>query len=170
MRKITAIAAALGAAVLAAVVPAAGAQAAPVASTASPYCDYLWNGKDNNGNPLATWNFFYAYVNTNCDGYLGRSDGQDANWGNDQGAFQGTDIDRASSLLLKTADATLAIKVFDGTGEDWGGAYSCVRGDEFYVASLHDAADKFTNGSSAADRISSHKRVPASDCNGNWLH
>ncbi|GGT12019.1 hypothetical protein GCM10010271_13590 [Streptomyces kurssanovii] len=166
MRKTIATVAALGLAALGATVPASSAGAA---TTASGYCDYLWNGKDNNGNPLATWNYFYAYKNTNCDGYLGRSAGEDSNWGNDQGAFQGGDTNQAGSLLLKTTDSGLAVKVFNGTGTDWGGGYNCIRGNEFYISSLHDG-EAFTSGALVRDEISSHRRVAAADCNGNFMH
>ncbi|WP_255249507.1 MULTISPECIES: hypothetical protein [Streptomyces] len=43
--------------------------------------------------------YMYAYDCTNCSGFLGRAEGNDSNWGDSGGSFQGSDTNRATSVL-----------------------------------------------------------------------
>ncbi|WAX78997.1 hypothetical protein [Streptomyces sp. KMM 9044] len=150
MRKTTVALAAIGAAVLGTVVPAGTAQA-------SAACDNAWNST-----PAGS---MAAYEHSNCGGaLLGRTPGDDSNWGNSQGAFQGSDTNRASSVLNAgtTDTAWKEVQFFNGTGTGWTGGYSCLARSEFYADNLTD--DYFTSGYVINDAISSHRWVPASYC------
>ncbi|NJP99578.1 hypothetical protein [Streptomyces zingiberis] len=150
MRKTIAALAALGAASLGVLVPAGTAQA----STA---CDNAWRAL-----PAG---YMAAYENANCGGdLLGRTPGEDSNWGNSQGAFQGSDTNRASSVLNAgtTDTAWTVVQFFNGTGTGWTGGYSCLKRSEFYADNLTD--DYFTSGHVVNDNISSHRWVRTGDC------
>ena len=151
MRKILATAATIGLAGLGALVPAGGAQAA------TP-CDNAWRS--------AASGFFYAYASDNCTGYLGRADGADSNWGNDQGGFQGSATNNAESILHKGTSG-LAVQVFNGTGDDWGGGFTCIKKSELYMSSLNGFS--FTSGYAVDNAISSHRWVTEASCNGQFL-
>ncbi|GHJ41600.1 hypothetical protein [Streptomyces sp. TS71-3] len=151
MRKLSAVVAALALAGLGAVVPAGTAQA----STA---CDNAWAG--------ATSGDFYAYSNANCSGFLGKAAGDDSNWGDGSGSFQGSDTNSASSVLTRGTSG-LAVAVYNGTGTDWGGGYTCLRKSEYYASNLSD--NKFTSGAGVDNAISSHRWASESACYGHWL-
>jgi hypothetical protein len=157
MRKISVLLATLGLVIAGALFPVASAQAA------SANCDEEWRG--------ATFGHFYAYEIFHCTIKLGSSAGDDANWGNSSGGFQGGDTNEAGSLLHKGTSG-LAVKVYNGTSHT--GAYSCVKKSEYYVSVLHD--DYLTGGVhpsdrvSANDTISSHEWVRESACAGAFLH
>jgi len=156
MRKISILFATLGLVIAGVLLPVASAQA-------SAACDTAWRN--------ATSGNFYAYRYDNCAGYLGSAAGNDANWGDSSGGFQGSDTNKAFSILHKGTSG-LAVKVYDGTG--YTGAYSCIKKSEYYVASLYD--DSLTGGGPgtgpvrAFNSISSHKWVSESDCYGAFLH
>ncbi|MFD5631952.1 MULTISPECIES: hypothetical protein [unclassified Streptomyces] len=146
MRKILAAAATIGLAGLAVLIPTSGAQAATA-------CDNAWNS--------ATSGYFYAYSGDNCSGYLGSADGQDANWGNGQGAFQSGDTNNAESILHKGTSG-LAVQLFNGTGEDFAGGHTCIKKSEYYMSSLNGFT--FTSGYYVDNEISSHRWVAESSC------
>ncbi|WP_338897674.1 hypothetical protein WBG99_20455 [Streptomyces sp. TG1A-60] len=156
MRKTTAALAALGAAVLGVLVPTGTANAATA-------CDNAWHSL-----PAGS---MAAYQHINCGGaLLGRTPGDDSNWGNGQGAFQGSDTNRASSVLNAgtTHDTSWhAVQFFNGTGTDWAGGSSCLKRSEFYASNLTD--DYFTSGHVINDAISSHRWVPESYCGGRFM-
>ncbi|MFE5601381.1 hypothetical protein ACFQ8O_19600 [Streptomyces coelicoflavus] len=146
MRKILAAAATLGLAGLGAIVPATGAQA----STA---CDNAWHN--------ARSGYFYAYSGYNCSGYIGSTGSWDSDYGNSSGPFQGGDTNTASSILHKGTSG-MAVQVFNGTGQDWGGGHTCIKKSEYYMSSL--SGHTFTSGAGVNNGISSHRWVWNSSC------
>ncbi|MEU0382866.1 hypothetical protein [Streptomyces chartreusis] len=157
MRKILATAAALGLATLGALVPAGTAQAA--VGCADNYDE-------------ATSGYMYAYWNDRCEGYLGRSAGEDSDWGNSTGGFQGSDENRATSLLHKGTSG-LAVAFYRLPGFD--GGHICLTKSEKYASTLEDggdnfAFDRFSTGYVADNRISSHRWVEERDCGDSFMH
>ncbi|MBB5803294.1 hypothetical protein F4560_003062 [Saccharothrix ecbatanensis] len=142
---------------LAVITSAATAQADP-AGTFSVACDNAWRG--------ATSGDFYAYSESNCSGFMGKAEGNDSDWGNSAGPFQGSDTNRASSILHKGTSG-LAVAVYNGTGTDWGGGYTCLRKGELYASYLGD--NSFTSGAGVDNGISSHRWAPESDCRGHFV-
>ncbi|MFD3416123.1 hypothetical protein [Streptomyces cyaneofuscatus] len=142
MRKILATAAALGLAGLGVLVPATSAQA----STA---CNNAYNS-------IALGNFI-AWDGTNCGGTrLGITESWDSDWGNSSGPFQGSDTNRASSVMHKGA-TEMRVQLFNGTGQDWAGGHTCLTQGEKYMSSL--AGQYFTSGVAVNDEISSHRWI-----------
>lgn len=156
-RKIPVLLATLALAGLGAATPVATAEAAPSKSVAADSCvdDYR----------SARSGFFYAYEHANCRTLLGYTDGVDANWGNGQGAFQGRDTNRASSVLNK--GQRLEVAVYNGTDTDWGGGMACLKRSEKYASNLNN--NTFHNGVAINDGISSHRWVRAAQCNNHWV-
>lgn len=152
MRKTSVLLATLGLAVAGALLPITSAQA-------SAACDTAWNN--------ATSGRFGAFENTNCAGILGSDADDDSNWADSVGSFQGSDNDKASSLLHKGTSG-LAVKVYSDA--NYRGNYGCVSKGEKYVSTLHD---NYLNGGDAYyrawDSISSHKWVTEWDCNGAFM-
>ncbi|MFJ5518770.1 hypothetical protein ACIQB4_17070 [Streptomyces griseoluteus] len=154
MRKSAAMLAAAGAVVLGVLVPTGSANA----STA---CDNAWR--------VLPAGSMAAYKDANCGGgLLGQTPGDDSNWGNSQGAFQGSDTNAASSVLNRgTTDTSYtAVQFFNGTGTYTGGA-SCLKRSEVYADNLTD--DYFSSGYGINDAISSHRWVPESSCGGYFM-
>ncbi|NBM15723.1 hypothetical protein [Streptomyces sp. GC420] len=156
MRKTFAVLAALALAGLGAAVPAAAAQAAPAGALAD--CGDAW--------PNATSGYFYAYSGTYCSGYLGKAAGNDSDWGDSSGSFQGSDTNSASSVLNKGTSG-MAVAVYNGTGTDWGGGYACLARSEYYASNLSD--DSFSSGAGVNNGISSHRWAWNSECYGHFL-
>jgi hypothetical protein len=157
-RKIPVILAALALAGIGAATPVATAQAAPSKSVAADTCRDDFH--------RARPGFFFAYEHANCRTYLGHTNINDSNWGNSQGAFNGRDTNRASSVL-NSAGADWAVAVYNGTGTDWGGGYACLHGAEKYASNLNN--DKFHNNVAANDGISSHRWADPAECYGHWV-
>ncbi|MET7378425.1 hypothetical protein ABZT08_06300 [Streptomyces sp. NPDC005526] len=150
MRTWLAAPAAFGIALLGVLLPSGTAQA----STA---CDNAWHSM-----PAG---YMRAYENVGCGGtMLGQTAGDDSDWGNSQGAFQGSDTNRASSVLnAGTYDTSYtAVEFLNGTGTDWGGGYTCLKRSEYYADNLTD--NYFTSGYNVNDAISSHRWLPPSSC------
>jgi hypothetical protein len=149
MRKISVLLATLGFVIAGVLLPVATAQA-------SEECDQTWHP--------ATSGHFHAYNYPNCFGKLGNTGGNDSNWGDSSGGFQG-DANKASSILHKGTSG-LAVKVYDGT--NYTGASACIKKSEFYASDLGD--DYLTGGGpgtgriAASDTISSHKWVYENTC------
>ena len=146
MRKTLATAATLGLAGLGVILPAGGAQAASACDTA--YANAV-SGR------------FYAYNYDNCSGYLGSTDSWDSDWGNSTGPFQGGDTNKAQSILHKGTSG-MAVQVFNGTGQDWGGGHTCIKKSEYYMSNL--TGHTFTSGAGVDNNISSHRWVYESSC------
>ncbi|MEV6171015.1 hypothetical protein AB0L99_22620 [Streptomyces sp. NPDC051954] len=141
MRKILAMATTLGLAGLGALVPATGAQAA------TP-CDNAYNALDPGK--------FAAYNATNCGTLLGSTEGQDQDWGNSTGVFQGSDTNQATSLINKGTSG-MRVQLFNGTGDDWAGGHTCLTQGEKYMSSLDN--QYFTTGIEVNNQISSHRWI-----------
>ncbi|HWU06015.1 MAG TPA: hypothetical protein VN520_06415 [Streptomyces sp.] len=150
MRKIPAALAALALAGLGAIVPATTAQAAETCS-------------DNYTGALS--GYMYAYEHAYCVNHIGNSASWDSDWGNSSGPFQGSDTNRASSILNKGNSSE--IQFFNGTGQDWAGGHICLSRNEAYASNLNN--DEFHNNiddnGSANDAISSHRWVTPGDNN-----
>ncbi|MEV8315142.1 hypothetical protein AB0Q95_13295 [Streptomyces sp. NPDC059900] len=148
MRKIPAILATAALAGLGVIVPTATAQAADTCSD-----NYSGAGRG----------FMYAYDGTYCVGYLGSSSGNDADWGNSSGSFQGWEDNEASSILNKGNDSEVKFYSLP----NYAGGYICLSRNEAYASDLSD--DKMSSGVSANNTISSHKWVSAASCS-YWAH
>ncbi|MBD0838711.1 hypothetical protein [Streptomyces sp. TRM68416] len=146
MRKTLATAAVLGLAGLGVLVPTTSAQA-------SENCNLEWHG--------AMSGHFYAYDGANCVYILGHTASWDSDWGNSTGPFQGGDTNDARSILHKGTSG-LAVQVFNGTGQDWGGGHTCIKKSEKYMSDLDGFT--FTSGASVSNGISSHRWVEESKC------
>ncbi|GAA2114024.1 hypothetical protein [Streptomyces synnematoformans] len=145
MRRILAAAATLGLAGLGALVPASGSQAA------SEACDNAWHN--------APSGHFRAYNSSNCSGLLGSDPGYDGNWSNSEGRFQGTDNDKATSLVHKGTSG-MAVKVYQHS--HYSGGHTCLAKAEYYMDTL--SGHYYTNGVSVNNSISSHEWAWHSNC------
>ncbi|MFD3662336.1 hypothetical protein ACFWVF_17315 [Streptomyces sp. NPDC058659] len=143
MRKIPAILATVALAGLGVIVPTATAQAAVGCS-------------DNYTNMPS--GYMAAYNGANCEEELGRSAGDDLNWGNSTGSFQGWEDNEASSILNKGND--YEVKFYSLA--DYAGGHICLSRDEAYASDLSN--DRMHNEVHANNTISSHEWVSASRC------
>lgn len=157
MRKIAAALSILGLAGFGGLAPNT-AQASPVEPAAATCADNY---------DIALMGYMYAYSGYYREGYIGKSESWDSDWGNSSGPFQGGDTNVASSVLNKGYDGVDAFQLFNGTGTDWAGGYSCLKRGELYADNLSD--NYFSSGYSADNAISSHRWVYASTCNGWFL-
>jgi hypothetical protein len=140
MRKIPVLLATLALACLGAAAPATTAQADPVTPLAD--CAFAWDG--------AASGYFHAYSGYGCNGFLGKASGDDRNWCDSFGPFQGGDTNSTGSILNKGTSG-IAVAIYNGTGTDWGGGYSCLRLGELYANDLSD--NTFTSGYLIDDAI-----------------
>ncbi|MEV3931799.1 MULTISPECIES: hypothetical protein [unclassified Streptomyces] len=145
MRKLPAALTVLALATLGTAVPASAAHAAST-------CSDNYSG--------AASGYMYAYNYAYCDGYLGRAAGDDSNWGDSGGSFQGGDTNKATSILNK--GNSYEVKFYNGTGTGWTGGYICLSRNEGYASDLTN--DYFTSGSRVSNAISSHRWVSAGNC------
>ncbi|MGR4880687.1 hypothetical protein ACIPUC_14935 [Streptomyces sp. LARHCF249] len=144
MRKIPAILATAALAGLGVIVPTATAQAADTCS-------------DNYTNLSS--GYMAAYDGANCTGAeLGKSAGNDTDWGNSTGSFQGWEENEASSILNKGND--YEVKFYSLT--NYAGGHICLSRNEAYASDLSN--DTMHNGVSANNTISSHQWVSSSNC------
>jgi hypothetical protein len=145
MRKLPAALTILAMAALGTVVPASAAHAAET-------CDGEYNA--------ATLGYTYAYNSANCVGFLGKAFGNDSNWGDSAGSFQGGDTNKATSIINKGEFDV--VQFFNGTGTGWTGGNTCLARDEGFASSLSN--DDFSSGVSANNAISSHRWVEGPAC------
>ncbi|MFC9270673.1 hypothetical protein ACFTXJ_23205 [Streptomyces zhihengii] len=150
MRKTLATAATLALAGLGVVLPAGGAQA-------SDTCNRAYQ--------TALGGYFYAYSGDHCTGELGRTTSWDSDWGNSSGPFRGGDTNNAQSILHKGTSG-LAVQVINGTGQDWGGGYTCLTKGEKYMSDL--GGFTFSSGEPVDNGISSHQWITEKSC-GDWI-
>ncbi|MFF4078303.1 hypothetical protein ACFYZN_02730 [Streptomyces sp. NPDC001777] len=151
MRKMMSAATVAGLAVIGLALPGAVAQATP-AST----CTYKEDG------------MVHAWRYANCTGdHLGQAEGDDWNWGDNTGPFQGDDDNRASSVMNSGRNDTngynyVAFYRLPGNpANTWSSGYICMdRGD--WVVDL--ANERFTTGQVVDDSISAHAWVKGSAC------
>ncbi|MET9105549.1 hypothetical protein [Streptomyces zhihengii] len=144
MKKMPAALTVLAMAALGVAVPVSSAQAA--ATCADNYSS-------------AASGYMYAYDYTYCEGLLGRAAGNDANWGDSGGSFQGGDANKATSILNKGNNQE--VQFFNGTST-WTGGHICLSRNEGYASDLTN--DYFTSGVLVSNAISSHRWVSAGTC------
>ncbi|GAA2612726.1 hypothetical protein [Streptomyces sp. LARHCF252] len=143
MSKIRIAVATAGLAVIGAMVPIGSAQAAA-------FCDTVYNANKDDGNVR-------AYADNNCSNYMGKTTGDDSDWGNSAGGFQGSDSERASSVMnTGTYSGGVNIVKFYAL-KDYRGGHSCLSRGEKYVDAL--SRNDFSTGTSVNDRIRSHEWV-----------
>ncbi|MEV5814235.1 hypothetical protein CJI59_17350 [Streptomyces sp. Alain-F2R5] len=141
MRKTAAALAALGLAVL-------GVSATTTTAHAGPNCDAKWPGRDG---------MVRAWQLNDCSGiYLGGTASYDSDWGNSSGPFQGSDENRASSVMNSGHVGSYDIVAFYRL-TNYGGGYACLKPGELYADNLSD--NTFSNGDPVDNRISSHQWV-----------
>jgi hypothetical protein len=155
----SALTTALGSALLLGAGSAQAAPAAPAApaSALSPACDSVYLNHKGDGNVRA---YFWA----NCDVLLGAAQGDDSDWGNAAGPFQGSDNNNARSLVNTGtfSGGVNDVQFYKNTGTT--GPTGCLDWNELYVDNLSD--NHFNDGTAAQDAISSHKWV--SGCTWPW--
>jgi hypothetical protein len=100
----------------------------------------------------------YAYRLSYCESYLGSSKEWDENWGNNSRSFQGDDDNRATSIVNKTGKYVAFYRL-----KDYKGGHICIASGKKYVSSLK-SDDVFSNGETADNRISSHKKLTSDTC------
>ncbi|WSQ11345.1 hypothetical protein OG604_28365 [Streptomyces sp. NBC_01231] len=137
-----------------------GLTATATSAHAGETCNAEWPGRDG---------MVRAWQLTDCEGtYLGGTDSWDTDWGNSSGPFQGTDENRASSVMNSAAfGGNDVVAFYRLTGYQYKGGYGCLKPGELYVDNL--ARNTFTADTEGTrwnmdDRISSHQWVKASDC------
>jgi hypothetical protein len=151
MRKLSAavVGAALVGISLAGPVPSASAAAAATCA-------------DNYDNALA--GYMYAYDGTYCEGQLGLAVGNDQNWGDSASSFQGSDNNRASSILNMGRYSQVKFFANPTTGTTFN-PHICLTRAEGYASNLSD--DYFMNDpifGTANNSISAHIWVELTSC------
>ncbi|GAA1401404.1 hypothetical protein GCM10009639_43650 [Kitasatospora putterlickiae] len=160
MRKLF-ITTAAGLTVLGLALPVGTADAAPAGATAiaGATCDARYNQYGTDGNVR-------AWSDRDCSGtLLGTAAGNDANWGDGDGPFQGSD-DNSAGSVMNTGYAggkdVVAFYRLAGGGAAWASGYNCLKRSELYVDDL--SRNYYTTGQNMNDSISSHEWVYASGC------
>ncbi|MET9831234.1 hypothetical protein ABZ078_18475 [Streptomyces sp. NPDC006385] len=153
MRRTVAAFTTLGLAVL-------GLTATATSAHAGAVCDSKWPGRDG---------MVRAWQLADCSGtYLGGTESYDSDWGNSSGPFQGTDENRATSVMNSgTYGGNDVVAFYRLTGYQHKEGYGCLKPGELYVDDL--SRNKFTAASNGTrynmdNRISSHQWVTASAC------
>ncbi|MFD6172128.1 hypothetical protein [Streptomyces coeruleorubidus] len=154
MRRAVAAFTTLGLAVL-------GLTATATSAHAGPTCDSKW--------PSARDGMVRAWQHPDCEGtYLGGTESWDSDWGNSSGPFQGTDDNRASSVMNSgTYGGADVVAFYRLTDFQYKEGYGCLKPGEKYVDGL--SRNNFTTSTDGEqhnmdNRISSHKWVTVSDC------
>ncbi|MER7837729.1 hypothetical protein ABTY98_17930 [Streptomyces sp. NPDC096040] len=146
MRKLTLAAVTLGLAALGLAVPAN--------AHAVSGCNAQWPGRDGNVRAWRDWD---------CGGeLLGVTPGNDPNWGDAAGPFQGSDVNAASSVMNSGFVGGKDVVAFYYLTNYPSSAYGCLKPGELYVDNL--TRDTFTNGANMNDNIMSHAWVASSAC------
>ncbi|MFF4384572.1 hypothetical protein [Kitasatospora sp. NPDC001547] len=114
-----------------------------------------------------------AWEDTWCTGsLLGTALGNDANWGDASGPFQGSDNNRASSVMnngLSDPNGLVHVAFYRdaGGGDAWRNGYACLRQGQF-VGNLALRVFGGGGGGEVADAISSHQWVTTGACS-SWM-
>ncbi|MFJ1792613.1 hypothetical protein [Kitasatospora griseola] len=169
MRKTAIAVASLALATLGVVAPGTTAQAVQTGDTRimGETCDYWYNVYSPwQGGVRVPDGKVRAWADTDCRGdYLGETAGDDADWGDASGGFQGSDNDRASSVMNNGKEDAYDVVAFyrlPGGSAAWAGGYNCLKRTELYDDNLTN--DTFTTGENMNDRISSHAWVTEGGC------
>ena len=106
--------------------------------------------------------YMSAYSQVNCDGFLGTAKGNDLNWGDSSGSFQGGDAYKASSVVNKGNYSE--VKFYLGTGGN-SNFHICLTRAEGFVRDLTDDywLGERTFGS-VNNAIASHRWVERTAC------
>ncbi|ARP73234.1 hypothetical protein LK07_29535 [Streptomyces pluripotens] len=146
MRKLVVSVATLGLAALGIAVPAS--------AHAVTGCNAKWPGYDGN---------VRAWRDIDCQGeLLGVTPGNDSNWNDGYGPFQGSDANAASSVMNSGYIGGKDVVAFYYLPNYDDSAYGCLKPGELYVDDL--TRNHFTNGANMNDNIMSHAWVTASAC------
>ncbi|MET8942202.1 hypothetical protein ABZX30_01060 [Streptomyces sp. NPDC004542] len=154
MRKFAIAAAVAGLTALGLGLPATAAQASGTGAQASG-CNSKWPGRDG---------YVRAWDGSDCQGtLLGGTAGNDGDWSDSAGAFQGGDANKASSVMNSGYTGSLDVVKFYylpvGSGYQ---AYNCLKASEYFVDNL--SRNTFTNGMTMDNQIMGHEWVNASSC------
>lgn len=142
MRRTGAAIAAVGLAML-------GVSAGATTAHAGPVCNDKWPG--------ARDGMVRAWQLKDCSGiYLGGTQSWDSDWGNSSGPFQGSDDNRATSVMNSGYRGSYDIVAFYRLA-GYGGGYTCLSPGELYADDLSD--NRFSTGKIVDNRISSHRWV-----------
>jgi hypothetical protein len=148
MRKLTVSLATLGL--------AAFGLALPATAHAGAGCNANWNSHGRDGNVR-------AWDGTDCGGtLLGVTPGNDPEWGDGAGPFQGSDVNTASSVMNSGYVGGKDVVAFYYLGQYNDAAYGCLKPGEKYVDDL--GRNRYTNGVYMNNSIESHAWVAASAC------
>ncbi|MFD8819831.1 hypothetical protein ACFV23_52255 [Streptomyces sp. NPDC059627] len=126
--------------------------AVPVTAHASAGCNAAWPGRDGNVRAWKDWDC--------AGGLLGVAAGNDANWGDSSGGFQGAG-NVASSVMNSGYVGGKDVVAFYYYA-NYSGGYGCLKPGELYVDDL--TRDHFTDGHTMNDNILSHQWVTESAC------
>lgn len=157
MRKLTTAIAATGLMALGLAVPAS-AQAAEQGM----YCDAEWSSHGRDGNVRA-WNGF------DCTGtLLGVTPGNDPDWSDNSGPFQGNDWNQPKSVANNgTIGGNDVVAFYLALNYAYQHGYVCLSPYELYADDVTD--NRYTSGS-VPTTIASHRWVQSSGCAANsWL-
>ncbi|MGX1478215.1 UNVERIFIED_CONTAM: hypothetical protein RKD50_007023 [Streptomyces canus] len=148
MRKLTVSLATLGLAALGIAIPAT--------AHAGPGCNANWNSHGRDGNVR-------AWDGTDCGGeLLGVTPGNDPEWDDNLGPFQGNDVNRASSVMNSGFVGGKDVVAFYYLGGYDDRAYGCLLPGEKYVDDL--GRNRYTNGVYMDNSIESHAWVTSGAC------
>ncbi|MDQ0605797.1 hypothetical protein QF037_010230 [Streptomyces canus] len=150
MRKLPSLAAIATLAGVAVIAPAPGASAAP-------------SCHDNYRNAEA--GYMYAYNDAYCEGLLGRAVGDDRDWGDSASSFQGSDDNRAGSILNKGEYSVVKFMQFPRSFDGFN-PHICLTRSEGFASNLSDdywMEDSSHHGSVNND-ISAHLWVGLDSC------
>ncbi|MFE2214415.1 hypothetical protein ACFW93_20975 [Streptomyces canus] len=162
MRKFATAAAVIGLAALGLAVPATSAQA----SVQGAGCNAKWPGRDG---------YVRAWADPDCQGtLLGATQGNDANWSDNDGPFTSGDQNQASSVMNSgTIGGKDVVAFYYLPGQSDVTGYTCLAPGEKYADNLTDNRFQKRDGSTVGpvdDNIMSHVWVTASACASNsWL-
>ncbi|MEV5014325.1 hypothetical protein ACIGW1_12520 [Streptomyces sp. NPDC053780] len=151
MRKIPAAAAVAVFAGISLLGPVPGASAAAAATCADNY-------------ESARAGYMYAYNGANCEGQLGLAVGNDQDWGDSASSFQGSDDNRASSVLNMGRYSEVKFFAFRTSFSGFN-PHICLTRAEGYASNLSD--DYFMEDpifGSANNSISAHIWVDRTSC------
>lgn len=135
--------------------PSGGTTATDATVAATNYCPGKRDDWKDDGN-------FRAYDAIYCDstGFLGIASGNDQNWGDSSGDFQGTDTNRATSLINTGTYSSgwNIVKFYDATNTS--GAHLCLGRNDYIDNLYYDRngnRQTYSSGTaSASNSISSH--------------
>ncbi|BCL28673.1 hypothetical protein ACFFS2_04495 [Streptomyces aurantiacus] len=153
MRKLSSLATMATLAGLVVIGPVPSASAAAAAATC----------RDNYDGATAGW--MYAYDKANCEGYLGGAQLDDNNWGNSLGGFQGSDDNKATSIINKGEYSQVKFYNYTRPHGDDLNPHICLTRAEGFASNL---SDDYWEGlklfGTVNNSISAHQWVDTTSC------